>query len=87
MTEQPSTTPTPARGDRVFGSDGAAIGRVDAVFVDYVLVRTRGLLPVDLYVPRPELTDTPDGSLRVEVGPGEAYTRWHRPLRKAPHPP
>jgi len=86
MTEQPSTTPTPARGDRVLGSDGAAIGRVDAVFADYVLVRTRGLLPVDLYVPRPELTDSGDGSLRAEVGPSEAYARWHRPLRKAPHP-
>ncbi len=86
MTEQPSTTPPPARGDRVLGSDGASIGRVDAVFVDYVLVRTRGLLPVDLYVPRPELTATKDGALHVEVDPGEAYARWHRPLRKAPHP-
>jgi hypothetical protein len=86
MTEQPFTAPTPSRGDRVRGSDGAAIGRVDAVFADYVLVRTTGLLPVDLYVPRPELTIAGDGQLRVEATRDEAYARWHRPLRRAPHP-
>jgi hypothetical protein len=58
---------------------------VDAVFADYVLVRTRGLMPVDLYVPRSELVLADGGRLRVEATPEEAYERWHRPLRRAPH--
>ena len=45
------------------------IGRVDAVFVDYLLVRTSGLLPVDLYVPRPEVTvDGAEGLWRGWLG-------------------
>jgi hypothetical protein len=67
------------RGDR-----GRRIGRVDAVFADYLLVRTSGLLPVDLYVPRPEVTADGD-RLSVAVGRDEAYARWHRPLKQAPH--
>ena len=64
---------------------GRRIGVVDAVFADYLLVRTASLLPVDLYVPRTE-TILGDGRLRVGVGRREAYDRWHRPLKRAPHP-
>jgi hypothetical protein len=71
-------------GTRLHGSGGRRIGTVDAVFADYLLVRTAGLLPVDLYVPRAE-TSFEDGRLRVGVGGREAYDRWHRPLKKAPH--
>lgn len=68
------------------GARGARIGRVDAVFADYLLVRTAGLLPVDLYVPRNEVEVESDGSrLLVSAGRDEAYERWHRPLKRAPH--
>lgn len=71
-------------GSTVRGSRGARIGRVDAVFADYLLVRTAGLLPVDLYVPRTAVA-TDDGRLTVDCGRDEAYERWHRPLKRAPH--
>jgi len=71
-------------GARLVGRGGARIGTVDAVFVDYVLVRTRGLLPTDLYVPRVEISAA-EGSLRVDCSGREAYERWHRPLKRAPH--
>ena len=71
-------------GARVIGSRGRRIGIVDAVFVDYLLVRTASLLPVDLYVPTSEIASA-DGRLRVEASPAEAYARWHRPLKRAPH--
>ena len=68
----------------LIGSNGRRIGRVEAVFADYLLVRTAGLLPIDLYVPRPSLTN--DGSaLRADCTAAEARHRWHRPLRRAPH--
>lgn len=63
----------------------ARIGRVDAIFADYLLVRTPGLLPVDLYVPRPDVTVSADGSLALDADAETAYERWHRPLRRAPH--
>ena len=71
-------------GVRLMGRRKARIGTVDAVFADYLLVRTAGLLPVDLYVPRTEVTAGPDG-LQVDAGRDDAYQRWHRPLRRAPH--
>ena len=71
-------------GSRLLGADGRRIGTVDAVFADYLLVRTTGLLPVDLYVPLTE-TAFADGRLTVGVGRHEAYERWHRPLKRAPH--
>ena len=71
-------------GATLRGARGRRIGTVDAVFADYLLVRTAGLLPVDLYVPRPEITDE-GGRLTVDCGPDEAYARWHRPLKRAPH--
>ena len=73
-----------APGSRLLGRGGARIGTVDAVFADYLLVRTAGLMPVDLYVPRPEVSLEGE---RVVVGctPAEAYDRWHRPLKRAPH--
>lgn len=72
------------RGRRVNGASGRRIGTVDAAFADYLLVRTAGLLPVDLYVPRDAVTL--DGNrLRVDCGAREAYARWHRPLKRAPH--
>ncbi len=66
------------------GARGARIGRVDAVFADYLLVRTSELLPVDLYVPRPDVR-VDGGSVTVEADAREAYERWHRPLKRAPH--
>lgn len=73
-----------ARGTRVTGRGGVRIGIVDAAYVDYLLVRTAGLLPVDLYVPRPSVTVS-DDEVSVDVDRGEAYERWHRPLKRAPH--
>jgi hypothetical protein len=78
------TSVAPRVGDALHGSDGRRLGTVDAVFADYLLVRTAGLLPVDLYVPRPEVSVESDG-LRVDANPDEAYARWHRPLKRAPH--
>ena len=73
-----------AVGTRVVGTGGRRIGTVDAVFSDYLLVRTSSLLPIDLYVPLPEVAGDGDG-LRVDATPREAYDRWHRPLKRAPH--
>jgi hypothetical protein len=71
-------------GQPVIGRAGARIGRVDAVFVDYLLVRSAGLLPVDLYVPRSAIA-VQDDAVRVETDASEAYARWHRPLRRVDH--
>lgn len=71
-------------GAALLGERQRRIGTVDAVFADYLLVRTAGLLPVDLYVPRPEVSGEGD-RVSVACGPGEAYERWHRPLKRAPH--
>ncbi len=71
-------------GTPLLGARGRRIGTVDAVFADYLLVRTASLLPIDLYVPRTE-TAISDGRLQVGVGRREAYQRWHRPLKRAPH--
>ena len=73
-----------AAGSRLAGPRGERIGTVDAVFADYLLVRTSGLLPIDLYVPRPEVT-VEGKRLTVSCGRDEAYARWHRPLKRAPH--
>jgi hypothetical protein len=75
---------TIATGSALNGARGRRIGRVDAVFADYLLVRTAGLLPVDLYVPRAAVAAA-DGRLTVDCDRGEAYERWHRPLKRAPH--
>ena len=72
------------RGARVAGTGGRRIGTVDATFADYLLVRTAGLLPVDLYVPRAAVT-VGNGHVQVDCGTREAYARWHRPLKRAPH--
>ena len=71
-------------GDRLLGPRGRRIGRVDAVFVDYLLVRTGLILPVDLYVPRDAVSNA-NGALRVELDRRAAYEAWHRPLKRAPH--
>lgn len=73
-----------ARGAQLLGRGGTRIGTVDAVFADYLLVRTAGLLPVDLYVPRVEISVN-GGAVRVDSSRREAYDRWHRPLKRAPH--
>lgn len=78
-------TVEPRRGDRLIGSGGRSVGRVDAVFADYLLVRTAGILPVDLYVPRDAVVGEADGILRVDLDRRAAYEAWHRPLRRAPH--
>ena len=75
---------TVSKGAALRGARNVRIGTVDAVFADYLLVRTSGLVPVDLYVPRPEITDE-GGRLTVDCGRDEAYARWHRPLKRAPH--
>ena len=75
----------PLRGRPLYGPGRRRIGTVDAEFADYLLVRTTGLLPVDLYVPRPDVTADGD-RLSVDCGRDEAYARWHRPLKRAPHP-
>ena len=68
----------------VIGSSGKRIGRVEAVFADYLLVRTGGLLPVDLYLPTDAITI--DGEhVQVDASGAEAYERWHRPLRRVGH--
>lgn len=77
-------TPTIEKGATLHGAGDARIGVVDAVFADYLLVRTTGLPPVDLYVPRPEIS-ADGGRLTVDCGRDEAYDRWHRPLKRAPH--
>ena len=72
-------------GESLFGPRGRRrIGRIDAVFADYLLVRTGLILPVDLYVPR-NAVSRQDGRLRVELGRRAAYDAWHRPLKRAPH--
>jgi hypothetical protein len=73
------------RGQRLVAPDGKRIGTVDAVFADYLLVRTAGLLPVDLYVPRTEVSSDNQGRLVARLAPREAYAAWHRPLKQAPH--
>ena len=73
------------RGESLFGAGERQLGTVDAIFADYLLVRTPGLLPVDLYVPRPDVTRDDAGRLRVGLSADEAYRAWHRPLSQAPH--
>jgi hypothetical protein len=80
----PAQAAAPTVGVALRGRGGRRIGTVDAVFADYLLVRTAGLLPVDLYVPRPETTAGSDG-VTVDADATEAYERWHRPLKRAPH--
>lgn len=76
-----------ARGWQVLDAGGRRIGTVDDVFADYLLVRTRGWLPVDLYVPVTEvsLASQPQAVVVAAENDQDAYARWHRPLRKAPH--
>jgi hypothetical protein len=82
MTDRPVEV---RRGQALRGPQRRRIGTIDAVFADYVLVRTSGLLPVDLYVPRSEVTLDERGELAVSRSPRDAYREWHRPLRRAPH--
>lgn len=79
-----STTDAIRPGLALRGARGSRIGTVDAVFADYLLVRTAGLLPVDLYVPRAAVRVEGE-RLTVEAGSRDAYERWHRPLKRAPH--
>jgi hypothetical protein len=49
-------------------------------------VRTRGLLPVDLYIPRTAIGQADGESVQVTAADAdEAYDAWHRPLKAAPH--
>ena len=85
MSEAPPPALEARPGDRLVGARGRRIGRVDAVFADYLLVRSGWLMPVDLYVPRDAISR--DGAtLRVELDRAAAYVAWHRPLKRAPHP-
>ena len=68
--------PTPRRGQKLLATDGRRIGTVDAVFADYLLVRTSGLLPVDLYVPRNEVElPIPRAGCMVGKSSHDAYRR------------
>lgn len=82
-----STAEPAARGWQALDAAGRRIGTVDAVFADYLLVRTNGWLPVDLYVPVTAVSAAEEPkSVMVEAADDrEAYERWHRPLKKAPH--
>lgn len=71
-------------GRRLYDARRRRIGTIDAVFADYLLVRTTGLMPVDLYVPRPDV-DASGERPSVSCTRGEAHERWHRPLKRAPH--
>ncbi len=89
MTDE-TTTPTgsaePGPGWEVCDAGNRRIGQVDAVFADYLLVRTRGLLPVDLYIPRTAVTVAGPETVAVTAADAdEAYDAWHRPLKAAPH--
>ena len=76
----------PLVGALVVGNRTRRIGRVEAAFVDYLLVRTAALIPVDLYIPRSETAlDAETATVTVACDRREAYRRWHRPLRRAPH--
>ena len=72
-------------GWQAFSREGHLLGRVDAVFADYLLVRTASLLPVDLYVPVDGIIAAQCGRVILAVFGHEAYDRWHRPLKHAPH--
>jgi hypothetical protein len=71
-------------GDRLTDARGRRLGRVEAVFADYLLVRSGWILPVDLYVPRDAVSRI-DGALHVDLERRAAYDAWHRPLKRAPH--
>jgi hypothetical protein len=72
-------------GARLTGTGSARIGVVDAIFVDYLLVRTAGLPPVDLYVPTADIEVDAPRRARVAATRAEAYERWHRPLKSVAH--
>lgn len=69
----------------MIGTHGRRLGTVDAIFADYLLVRTAGLVPVDLYLPIEAGTFDGRGHVVVEADADEAYARWHRPLRSVTH--
>jgi hypothetical protein len=77
--------PAVERGAPILDVRGRRLGTVDATFVDYVLVRTPGLMPIDLYIPTAELTSGESAPHAVSVTRDEAMERWHRPLKRAPH--
>lgn len=83
MTEPPGARPSV--GAPLIGTGGRRLGTVDAVFVDYLLVRTAGLVPVDLYLPIEAGTLDGQGRVIVQADADEAYARWHRPLRSVAH--
>jgi len=76
-----------APGWAVLDVAGRRIGTVDAVFADYLLVRTSSWLPVDLYVPVSAVSpaEQPETVVVSAENDREAYELWHRPLKKAPH--
>lgn len=82
---QRSSGPLASPGWHAFSSDGHLVGRVDAAFADYLLVRSAGLLPVDLYVPSDAILAASNGRVILRATGDETYQRWHRPLKRAPH--
>ncbi len=81
-----TNTTGPEPGWEAVDSEGRRLGTVDAVFADYLLVRTTGLLPVDLYVPINAVDATAEREVRLAASDVDtAYRLWHRPLKRAPH--
>ncbi len=72
-------------GATLVGTGGRRLGTVDAVFVDYLLVRSAGLVPVDLYLPVGAVTIDSPRRVIVDATPDQAYARWHRPLKSVSH--
>ena len=63
---------------------GAEIGRVDAVFADYLLVRA-GFPPVDVHVPTAALTSVEGATVRIDVSTDDVRAGiWDRPPMR-PH--
>ena len=50
-----------------------------------IVIPKGGLPPVDLYVPRTEVSADDAGRATITLGPAEAYEAWHRPLKRVDH--
>ena len=66
-------------GYTVLDRDDEEIGRVDAVFADYLLVRA-GFPPVDVHVPTASLVSTEDETVRIDATRDDVRRGiWDRP--------
>ena len=73
------TQPQIEPGYSVVDRDGAEIGRVDAVFADYLLVRS-GFPPVDVHVPTASLTSVAVETVGIDASADDVRAGiWDRP--------